>query len=65
MKISFILANSADPDEISHSVAFHLGFHCLLQYIFRHFQYTDMYALCGLSNIFFDQSQKEGTELRI
>ena len=29
MKIFFILANSVDPDEMPHHVAFHLGLHCL------------------------------------
>ena len=28
-KIVFILANSADPDEMPPYVAFHLGLHCL------------------------------------
>ena len=30
-KIAFILTNSADPDKMSHSVAFHLCLHCLLR----------------------------------
>ena len=29
MKIDFVFANSADPDEMSYSAAFHLGLHCL------------------------------------
>ena len=29
LKIDFILENSADPDEMPHNAAFHLGFHCL------------------------------------
>ena len=29
LKIVFILANSADPDEMPPYVAFHLGFHCV------------------------------------
>ena len=29
-KIDFALANSADPDEMPHNVAFHLGLHCHL-----------------------------------
>ena len=32
MKIAFILSNSAVPDEMPHSMAFHLGLHCLLKY---------------------------------
>ena len=35
-----ILANSADPDEMQHDAAFHLGLHCLPTYLFRGFQYT-------------------------
>ena len=33
----FVLANSADPDEMPYYVAFHLGFHCLPKYLFRGF----------------------------
>ena len=29
LKIVFVLANSVDPDEMLHSKAFHLCFHCL------------------------------------
>ena len=29
LKIDFVLANSADPDEMSLHVAIHLGLHCL------------------------------------
>ena len=32
LKIHFVLANSADPDEMPHSAAFHLGLHCLPKY---------------------------------
>ena len=32
LKIVFIFANSAYPDEISCSAAFHLGLHCLSKY---------------------------------
>ena len=40
LKVALILANSADPDEMQHYVAFHLGLYCLLKYMFRGFQYT-------------------------
>ena len=40
LKVVFILANTADPDEMQHNAAFHLGLHCLLKYQFRGFQYT-------------------------
>ena len=29
LKTDFVLQNSADPDEMSHYVTFHLGLHCL------------------------------------
>ena len=35
LKVDFVLANSADPDEMLHYVAFHLGCHCLPKYPFR------------------------------
>ena len=38
LKIHFVLANSADPDEMQHYVAFHQGLHCLPKYLFRGFQ---------------------------
>ena len=31
----FIEVNSADPDEMPHIVAFHLGLHCLPKYSIR------------------------------
>ena len=34
MKIYFVFANSADPDEMPHDAAFHLDFHCLPKYPF-------------------------------
>ena len=40
LKIEFVVANSADPDEMPHYVAFHLGLHCLSKYLFRHFWST-------------------------
>ena len=33
-KMRLILANSHDPDEMTHHAAFHLGLHCLLKYAF-------------------------------
>ena len=35
-----ILANSADPDDMQHYAAFHLGLRCLTKYPFSSFQYT-------------------------
>ena len=39
LKINFALANSADPDEMSHNT-FHLDLHCLQKYLFRGFKST-------------------------
>ena len=38
MAFIFILANSEDPDEMPHNVAFHLGLHCLPKYMFSSIQ---------------------------
>ena len=35
LKIIFTLTNSADPNEMQHFVALHLGLHCLSKYSFR------------------------------
>ena len=35
LKVILILAKSADPDEMQHYAAFHLGLHCLPNYPFR------------------------------
>ena len=32
LKIVFALANSADPDEMPHNAAFHLGLYCFPKY---------------------------------
>ena len=37
LKIDFVLANNAYPDEMPHNAAFHLGLHCLPKYSFRGF----------------------------
>ena len=38
LNIVFIFANSADPDEMLHYAAFHLGLHCLPKYLFTGIQ---------------------------
>ena len=39
----FSFANSVDPDEMQHYVAFHQGLHCLQKYSFRGFrEYTGL-----------------------
>ena len=40
LKIDFVLANSADPDEMPHYAAFHLGLHCLPRYPITDFSST-------------------------
>ena len=40
LKIHLVLANSVDPDEMPHNVAFHPGLHCLPKYLFRGFWTT-------------------------
>ena len=40
MRTVFILANSADLNEMPLLVTFHPGLHCLQQYLFRSYQYT-------------------------
>ena len=40
LKVFFVLANSAGPDEMPHFVAFHLGLHCLEKDPFNGFQHT-------------------------
>ena len=36
----FTFTDSADPDEMQHNAAFHLGLHCLQKYPFRVFPNT-------------------------
>ena len=38
LRVNFILANNADPDEILSSAAFHLDLHCLPKEPFRGFR---------------------------
>ena len=38
LKIDFVSANSADPDEMMHNAAFCLGLHSLTKYPFRGFR---------------------------
>ena len=35
MKVTLVLLNSADPDEMQQDVAFHLGLYCWPNYPFR------------------------------
>ena len=38
--MDFVIANSADPDEMTHHVAFHLGLPCSMKCPIRGFLYT-------------------------
>ena len=40
LNVDFVIANSADRDEMAHHVAFHLVNPCLIQYPIRGFWYT-------------------------
>ena len=41
LKADFLLANSADPDEMPHYAAFHLDLHCLSMYLCRGFWFAN------------------------
>ena len=40
LNMDFVIINSADPDEMTHCVAFHLGLSCSIKYPIRGFWYT-------------------------
>ena len=44
LKIIFVLTNSADPDEMLHYAAFHLGLHCLSKNLFMGFRSTKLWV---------------------
>ena len=35
LKVVLIIANSADPDEMQQDAVFHLGLHCLPEYLYK------------------------------
>ena len=41
LSMDFGITNSADPDKMTHRVAFHLGLPCLIKYPIRGFWYTN------------------------
>ena len=45
MKIIFISATSADPDEMLHYASFHLGLHCLQIFLFTDIQNVKSYQI--------------------
>ena len=60
-KVVLILANSADPNEMQHYAAFHLGLHCLPKYLFRGFQNTKREWGWGLKIVFLEIVHLVGT----
>ena len=40
LNMDFVIASSADPDEMTHRMAFHLGLPCAIKYSIRGFWYT-------------------------
>ena len=49
--MDFVITNSADPDEITHRVAFHLGLPCSVKYPIRGFWYTKGIQMLNISYI--------------
>ena len=53
MTIDFVLSANADPGEMPHHVAFHVGFHCLPKYLFMGFQTHDIYVTISKTASYF------------
>ena len=51
LKIDFVIANSVDPDEMPHYVAFHLGLQCSSKYPFRGFWYTQRVKIVAFLSV--------------
>ena len=51
LNMDFVITNSADPDEMTHRVAFHLGLPCSIKYPIRGFWYTKGIQRLNVSNI--------------
>ena len=52
--MDFIIANSADPYEMTHHVTFHLGVPCSIEYPIRGFWYTILQRVYkGLASLIF------------
>ena len=58
LKINFGLAYSADPDEMPHYAAFHLGLQFLQKKTFRGFQYTKVLSTFQTSGRVLDSRPK-------
>ena len=48
LNVDFVMANSADPDEMTHHVAFHFGLPCSMKYPIRGFWYSKGTSIQGL-----------------
>ena len=49
--MDFAITNSADPDKMTHRVAFHLGLPCSIKYPIRGFWYTKGIRMLKISYI--------------
>ena len=67
LKIEFVIANSADLDEIRHSTAFHLGLHCFAKYLFTGIQneirVKDIHFMMYLTRLFNSNWESSGRVL--
>ena len=63
LKIYFVLANSVDPDEMTHNAAFHQGLHCLSMYPFWGFLSSKPWSLFGYDLCFYTVLQTHNAVL--
>ena len=63
MKIDFE-GKQADPDEMPHFVAFHLGLHCLQKYPFRGFQSAKGYVKVNWGHNWIQNREYKGQLMR-
>ena len=69
-----MFANSEDPDEMQHNVAFHQCLHCLLRYkgpsdkntiFFKYFNLTPLDMYNGLSQVFSIKPEKKSKGFKL
>ena len=54
LKVVLVLSNSADPNEMQHYAAFHLGLHSLPNNTFKGFTvYKALFSVCKKLNFFY------------
>ena len=51
LNMDFVITNSADPDEMTHRVTFHLGLPCSIKYPIRGFWYTKGIQRLNISKV--------------